>query len=179
MRTCHFWTSAAVGLAVFLLLAAPVAAQDPTPTPTPTPTPIPVDQDGMTTSPWYDEMVARVDDFFDGVLAWFDQAEDVIDDLEETASDLSALLVEGNMQIGDDTMTIDDLADEIADPVQSFFSYRCYVDSPLANWTLLFLAWMVLVMLTKFAISFIPYVIRLIDFIWNKAIDIWESIPFL
>lgn len=172
------------GLVVLSLaaLAQPVQAQTATPTPTPTATPITVTVPGettLTTSPWYDLMVARIDDFFGGIWEWFDQAESSIEGLQDAADTMAELLVEGSMEIGDETLTIEDMTSGAVDAVADVFMFRCYLSTPLSRWTLIFLAWMVFVMLVKFAISAIPFIMGLVDFVWGKIRDLWEAIPFL
>lgn len=177
--------SLAFVLAVLSLAGVTVQAQTATPTPTPTPTSTPittvtvVDEATLTTSPWYDLMVARIDDLFSGIWAWFDEAEAAVEDLQDAANTMAGLLVEGSMEIGDETLTIEDMTGETVDAVAGVFSFRCYLSTPLSQWTLLFLGWMVFVMLVKFAISAIPFLMGLVDFIWGKIIDLWEAIPFL
>jgi len=178
--------SLALIVAVLVLagLARPVQAQTATPTPTPTLTPTPVStvtvvDDELDTSPWYDLMVSRIDDFMEGVYEWFDEVEVKVEGLEDAADTMAGLLVDGSMDIGDEALTIDDMTSDTVDAVADVFSFRCYLSTPLSRWTLIFMAWMVFVMLVKFAISVIPYLMRLFDFLWGKARDLWESIPFL
>ena len=179
--TTRFWISGVlIGLGLGLLLAAiwlpsTVIAQG---TPTPTPTPI-VIATTLTTSPWYDGMVIRIDGFFDGILDWFEQAESAIAELNEATIAMVDLLIDGEMQIGEESFTIVELADQIVEPVENVFLFRCYLSTDLVDWALIFLAWMVLVMLIKFAISAIPYIIQIVDFIWGKLVDLWQSIPFI
>jgi hypothetical protein len=184
MTISRFWISGAIVIAFVLvagLVFAPVSASaqgTPTPTPTPGATATPIVVGGMTTSAWYDAMVIKVDDFFGGIVEWFDQAEEALANLTEVAVASFELVVSGETQIGEESYSIDELTAEIAEPVQQFFIFRCYVDSPLTTWVLIFLAWMVIVMLIKFGISMISFIMQVVDFVWGKAIDAWQSIPF-
>ena len=117
-------------------LAQPVQAQTATPTPTPTATPVVVtvvDETTLTTSPWYDLMVARIDDFFGGIWEWFDQAESSIAGLQDAADTMAALLVEGSMEIGDESLTIEDMTADAVDAVAGVFMT---VDAPTQAWLL-------------------------------------------
>lgn len=177
----RFWTSAAIAavlltLAAGLVAPATASAQG---TPTPTPTATPITTGSMTTSAWYTAMKIKVDDFFSGIQEWFTQAEAVIVNLTTVATAVAGLMITGNMQIGDQSWSMNDLTTEIAEPVQQFFIFRCYVDSPVVNWALIFLAWIVVVILIKLAISMIPYAMSVIDFLWGKVVDLWQSIPFI
>jgi len=179
MKTSIWICSLGLALAALSLANVTVQAQaTPTPTPTPVPT-VTVIDDQLDTSPWYDLMVARIDDFFGGIWEWLDQAEAVVDDLDEAATAMAGLLVEGDMEIGDETVTIEDLTDDVVDAVADVFSFRCYLSTPLSRWSLVFLAWMIFIMLTKFAIAAIPFLMDLFDFVWGKIRDLWEAIPFL
>lgn len=158
-----FWSAAA---------AAPSLAQGPVPTP------VPVSGE-MQPGPDYARLKVQVDQWFDFVFELFDRADSAMSDMFAATESITDLLVTGYIQVGDQTYTTDDLIANISQPIAALFAFRCYVDSPLVNWALIFLAWMVLVMLIKFAISALPFMMQLFDFIWGKLVDMWQSIPFV
>jgi len=177
MHTRQILISAFVLSFVLLIASATTAhAQDPTPTPTP----VPVDDDnGMTTGAAYDQMVLQIDGFFDDVSIWFDSAEGSFDELDNALDDVNSLVVSDSITIDTTTYTSDELADEIGTAMSSALIWRCYIDNPLVDWTMIGLVWIVFVYLIKFVISVIPYIMNFINFVWGKLVDLWEAIPFL
>lgn len=177
MKTFLFLISlAALGLLAWMATPTMVQAQGPTPTPTPVPA---SPESPMTTSATYAEMVIRVDDWFDNVENWFDQSEGAFDDLDEALGDVNSVIVSGTITVEEEEYSIDDLADEVGNAMAWALIWRCYINSPLTTWILIFVVWLVVVLLTKFAITVIPYIRAIVQFIWGLIRDLWEAIPFI
>jgi phage-related protein len=128
----------------------------------------------------YNRMKVQVDQFFDFIFGVFDQIDDVMIDIANLVDDIQRMMIaDGSIMIGDQSYTLDTIISSVSQPVHEFFSFRCYIDSSLVNWTLLLIAWMMIVMLIKLLISMMPFAMQLVDFIWGKVVDIWQSIPFI
>jgi len=172
---------AALGLIAIVSAAfsAPVCAQA-TPTATPTPTPVPV----AGSSPWtpgaeYYENKSLIDDFFAGIVEWLDDAEEKLAELDELVGDVVALAAGDGIIVNGNAFSIDAMIDEIETSLSFALIWRCYADSPVVDTVLIFFAWMLIVSLIRFIILLVPYIQNLVDFVWGKFVDLWNSIPFI
>jgi len=163
-----FLSSAAL-LLLALLLPGRALAQEP----------VDVPEDDPGPSPYYLEITAKIDQLFSSIEGLFDQAETWINDLADAMSTIADLVLLGTVQIDDQVYELDEVADDIAGAMSWALLWRCYLQSPLIFWVLLFMVWIVIVMLVKFAITVIPYVRAIFMFLWRLAVDAWNSIPFV
>lgn len=158
--------------------SANVGAQGPTVTPTPTPTPVTVDQ-SLQPGPDYYVWQAKVDDFFAGIVEWLDNAELKLADLDTIVADVIALASGATITVNGEAFSTETMIDEVETALSYALIFRCYADSPLVDALMLFFAVMLIVMLLRFIIGLMPYIQNLVDFVWGKLVDAWQSIPFI